>query len=103
MTGVVFQSAFSQMIEQIGVARQTFPVRPLGGAGHLLRGANGFPFGGRNHSDQIAFDDHLRVGKAGLVQFTGGHQRRAERFGMHHARVQHAGQAHIGGPLSRER
>ena len=104
VTGVVFQSAlFSQVVEQVGVAGQPFPVRPLRGAGHLLRGADGFPLGGRNHSDQIAFHDHLRVGKAGLVQFAGGHQRGAERLRMHHARVQHAGQPHIGGPLSRER
>ena len=67
--------------------------------GYLLRGANGFPFRGRNHSDEIAFHDHLRVGKAGFVQFTDGHERGAERLGMHHARVQHAGQPHIGGPL----
>ena len=93
----------SQVLEQVRVAGQTFPFGPFGGCGYLLRGANGFPLGGRNHSHQIALHDHLRVRKLGLVQFTRRNQRGAQRLRMHHARVQHVGQPHIGGPLSPER
>ena len=99
VTGVVFQSAFSQVARTDWRCQAALSSPSISWRGHLLRGADGFPLRRRNHSDQVAFHDHLRVWKAGLIHFTGGHQCRAQRLRMHHARMQHAWQPHIGGPF----
>ena len=52
---------FSEVIVKFLVAGQTFPVRPFRRGGDLLRRLDGFPFGGRDDSDEIPLHDDLRI------------------------------------------
>ena len=88
-----------QALVELCAARQSLPIRPLGVAGDLLRGLDRFPFGGRDHADEVLLHDDLRIGIFRLVELASGDQRGAKCFRMHHASVQHSGQAHIGRPI----
>ena len=73
----------------MGVAGEAFPIGPLGGFGDLLRGADGFPLGGGDDSDEIAFHDTCALGYLVLSMAPAEMSVEPTSFRMDHTGVEH--------------